>query len=105
MLYVLDWCVVCTGLVCCMYWTGVLYVLDWCVEYIYWTGVLYVLNWCVVCTGLMYCMYWTGDVMHVSDGIILSEVESTDIENVMELYTSNGTDLVSNTIMGAAKTV
>ena len=31
MLYVLDWCVVCTGLVCCMYWTGVLYVLDWCV--------------------------------------------------------------------------
>ena len=30
-LYALDWCVVCTGLVCCMYWTGVLYVLDWCV--------------------------------------------------------------------------
>ena len=30
-LYVLDWCVVCTELVCCMYWTGVLYVLDWCV--------------------------------------------------------------------------
>ena len=28
MLYVLDWCVVCTGLVCCMHWTGVLYVLD-----------------------------------------------------------------------------
>ena len=26
---VLDWCVVCTGLVCCMYWTGVLDVLDW----------------------------------------------------------------------------
>ena len=26
-LYVLDWCVVCTGLVCCMYWTGVLYVI------------------------------------------------------------------------------
>ena len=43
-LYVLDWCVVCTGLVCCMYWTGVLYVLDWC----------------VVCTGLVCCMYWTG---------------------------------------------
>ena len=21
-LYVLDWCLVCTGLVCCMYWTG-----------------------------------------------------------------------------------
>ena len=44
MLYVLNWCVVCTGLVCCMYWTGVLYVLDWC----------------VVCNGLVYCMYWTG---------------------------------------------
>ena len=23
-LYVLDWCVVCTGLVCCMHWTGAL---------------------------------------------------------------------------------
>ena len=44
MLFVLDWCVVCTGLVCCMHWTGVLYVLDWC----------------VVCTGLVCCMYWTG---------------------------------------------
>ena len=31
-----------------------------------------------------------------SDGIILSEVESTDIKNVMELHTSNGTDLESN---------
>ena len=31
-LYVLNWCVACTGLVCCMYWTGVLYVLDWCIE-------------------------------------------------------------------------
>ena len=31
MFYVLDWCVVCTGLVSCMYWAGVLYVLDWCV--------------------------------------------------------------------------
>ena len=50
MLYVLDWCVVCTGLVCCMYWTGVLYVLDWC----------------VVCTGLVCCMYWTG-VLYVLD--------------------------------------
>ena len=40
----LDWCVVGTGLVCCMYWTGVLYVLDWC----------------VACTGLVCCMYWTG---------------------------------------------
>ena len=48
MLYVLDWCVVCTGLMCCMYWTGVLYVLDWCV---------YGLDWCVVCTGMV-C--WTG---------------------------------------------
>ena len=56
--YVLDWCVVCTGLVCCMYWTDVLYVLDWCVVCtglvccMYWTGVLYALDWCVVCTGL-----------------------------------------------------
>ena len=33
MLYVLDWYVVCTGLVCCMYWTGVLYVLDWPYQY------------------------------------------------------------------------
>ena len=31
LLYVLDWYVVCTGLICCIYWTGVLYVLDWCV--------------------------------------------------------------------------
>ena len=46
MLYVLDWCVVCTELVCCMYWTGV----------------LYVLNWCVVCTELVCCMYWTGHI-------------------------------------------
>ena len=30
-MHVLDWCVACTGLVCCMYWTGVLHVLDWCV--------------------------------------------------------------------------
>ena len=62
----LDWCVVGTGLVCCMYWTGVLYVLDWCVVCtglvccMYWTGVLYVLDWCVVCAGLVWCMYWTG---------------------------------------------
>ena len=40
----LDWCVVGTGLVCCMYWTGVL--LYW-VCCMYWTGVLYVLDWCV----------------------------------------------------------
>ena len=66
----LDWCVVCTGLVCCMYWTGVMYVLDWCVEWtglvccMYWTGVLYVLDRCDVCTGLVCCMYWTG-VMYV----------------------------------------
>ena len=63
---ILDWCVVCTRLVCCVYWTGVLYVLDRCVVCtglvccMYWTGVLYVLDWCVVCTGLVCCMYWTG---------------------------------------------
>ena len=47
----LDWCVVGTGLVCCMYWTGVLYVLNWCVVC---TGLVCcnVLDWCVVCTGL-----------------------------------------------------
>ena len=56
-LYVLDWYVVCAGLMCCMYWTGVLYVLDWCVVCtglvccMYWTGVLYVLDWCVVCNS------------------------------------------------------
>ena len=27
-MYVLDWYVVCTGLVCYMYWTGVIYVQD-----------------------------------------------------------------------------
>ena len=46
----------CTGLVCCMYWTGVLHVLDWCVVCtglvcLYWTDVLHVLDWCV---GLVY---------------------------------------------------
>ena len=73
MLYVLDWCVVCTGLVCCMYWTGVLYVLDWCTGLVccmYWTGMLYVLDWCVVCTGLMCCMYWTG-VLYVLEALPL----------------------------------
>ena len=56
----------CTGLVCCMYWTGVLHVLDWCVACtglvccMYWTDVLHVLDWCVACTGLVCCMYWTG---------------------------------------------
>ena len=56
MLYVLDWCVVCTGLVYCMYWTGVLYVLDWC----------------VVCTGLVCSMYLTGvlHVLHVLDCMV-----------------------------------
>ena len=27
LLFVLDWYVECTGLMCCMYWTGVLYVI------------------------------------------------------------------------------
>ena len=61
----LVWCVVNMQdwRVTSMYWTVVLYVLDWCVTctglvcYMYWTGVLYVLDWCVVCTGLM-C--WSG---------------------------------------------
>ena len=39
-LYILDWWLdVCTGLVYCMYWTGVL-------------------DWYIVCT--VGCMYWTG---------------------------------------------
>ena len=72
MLYVLDWCVVCTGLVCCMYWTGVLHVLDWCVVCtglvccVYWTGVLHVLDWYVVYTRLVCCICWTG-VLYVLD--------------------------------------
>ena len=72
MLDVLDWCVGCTGLVCCMYWTGVLDVLDWCVGCtglvccMYWTGMLYALDWCVVCTELVCWMYWTG-VLYVLD--------------------------------------
>ena len=73
MLDVQDWCVGCTGLVCWMYWTGVLDVLDWCVGLVYrkfWTSVFYVLTWCVhkniiiykcvvctvVCTGRVCCM-------------------------------------------------
>ena len=68
MLYVLDWCVVCTVLMCCMYWTGVLYVLDCCVvctglvRCMYWTGVLYVLDWCI---GLVWdhtCPIYTSPV-------------------------------------------
>ena len=35
----LDWCVVCAGLVCCMYWAGVL---DWCIRILK--------RRCVVCT-------------------------------------------------------
>ena len=64
----LDWCVVGTGLVCCMYWTGVLYVLDWCVVCtglvccMYWTGVLHALDWCVVCTGLAIPVQYTSPV-------------------------------------------
>ena len=40
-LHVLDWCVVCTGLVYCMYWTGVLV-------------------WCIISSGQVCFMYWTG---------------------------------------------
>ena len=42
-MYVLVWCIICTGLVCCMCWTG-----DW---YIVCT---------VVCTGLVCCMRGEG---------------------------------------------
>ena len=46
MLHVLDWCVVCTGQVYCMYWTGVLYVLDRCIACVA-CAVLRVLDWFV----------------------------------------------------------
>ena len=44
-MYVLVWCIICTGLGV-LYWTGVMYVLDWGLVYsmyccMYWTGVLY----------------------------------------------------------------
>ena len=45
MLYVLDWCVVCTGLVCCN-----------------WTGVLNAPDWCVVCTGLAIPVQYTSPI-------------------------------------------
>ena len=74
-LYVLDWCVACTGLVC-MYWTDVLYVLDWCVGLMYrkfWTSLFYVLDWCVhknigVLSVLLYALdeYVVG-VMYLMD--------------------------------------
>ena len=46
----LDRCVVCTGLVCCMYWTGVLYVQDWCVVCCG-LGPVCCMDWCVVLHG------------------------------------------------------
>ena len=44
-MYVLDWCIICTGLGV-LNWTGVMYVMDWGLVYsmyccMYWTGVLY----------------------------------------------------------------
>ena len=61
-LFILDWCVVCTGLVCCnvldsglLYWTDVL------VCYMYWIG--------AACTGLICCMYWSG-VMYILDCLL-----------------------------------
>ena len=90
MFYILDWYVVCTGLVCCMYWTGMLDVLDWCFLYaglvccMYWTDVWYVMGWCVVCTGhiglvldsgglyiqLVCCMYKPDDLLYVMDLVL-----------------------------------
>ena len=38
---ILDRCVVCAGLVCCMCWTGMLHVLGWyvvCAGLVCWTG-------------------------------------------------------------------
>ena len=46
--FVLDWCVVCTELMCCVYWTGVLYVL---------AGMLYVLaGMLYVLAGMLYVL-------------------------------------------------
>ena len=42
-MYVLVWCIICTGLGV-LNWTGVMYILDWVLEYV----LLYVLNWCIV---------------------------------------------------------
>ena len=64
--YVLDWCVVCTGLVCCMHWTGVLYALDWYVGLVYrkfWTSVFYVLDRCV---------HKNVGMLYVLDGYVVS---------------------------------
>ena len=44
MLHVLNWYVVCTGLVYCTYQTDVLYVMVWCDVDSYWTDVFYVLD-------------------------------------------------------------
>ena len=91
MLYVLDWCVACTGLVvvctrlvCCMYWTGVLHVLDWCVVCtglvccMYWTDVIYVLDWCVfvVCTGRVCCRYDVPTGLQC--GTVVTDPETSD---------------------------
>ena len=54
-LHVLDF--VCTGLMCCMYWIGVMYLLDWsCSELLscmYWINALYVLDWHALRTELV----------------------------------------------------
>ena len=42
----LDWYLACTGLVCCMYWTGLL---DWCIRIFKSRCVVCT----VVCTGLV----------------------------------------------------
>ena len=73
-LYVLDWCIVHTGLMCCMYCAGMLHVLGWCVGLVYrkfCTSVFYVLDWCVhknisVLYGLLYALdgYAVGVMYH-----------------------------------------
>ena len=63
--YVLDFCLICTGLMSDMYWTSAWYVLDFCLictgrllSDMYWTSVWYVLDFCLICTGLLSDMYW-----------------------------------------------
>ena len=72
--YVLNLCLICTGLLPDMYWTSVWYVLDdFCLictgllSDMYWTSVWYVLDFCLICldfclicTRLLSDMYWTS---------------------------------------------
>ena len=74
-LYVLDWCVVCTGL---MYWTSVFYVLDWCVykNISVLSALLYALDKYVV--GVMYLGLQCGTVVTVIQKPTLNDTKYSD---------------------------